>query len=110
MKLYVDGQVSEEQRFTGVLKTGGASFEVDDNLTLEGFLAKHRENFLEVHAKCPELYAKKEFEDLPEMSDFLSSGWKERLDKAIVEGTDIPECISLFIQSRVNVTQPKGTT
>ena len=24
------------------------------------------------------------------------------------EGEDIPECISLFIQSRVNVTQPKG--
>ena len=25
------------------------------------------------------------------------------------EGVDIPDCISLFIQSRVNVTQPKGT-
>ena len=24
------------------------------------------------------------------------------------EGSEIPECISLFIQSRVNVTQPKG--
>ena len=35
----------------------------------------------------------------------LSSTMKTLLQ----EGTDIPDCISLFIQSRVNVTQPKGT-
>ena len=34
----------------------------------------------------------------------LSSTMKTLLQ----EGVDIPECISLFIQSRVNVTKPKG--
>tara|TARA_R110000772_G_scaffold267971_3_gene393583 strand:+ start:20367 stop:20846 length:480 start_codon:yes stop_codon:yes gene_type:complete len=37
-------------------------------------------------------------------SNTLSSTVKTLLG----EGTEIPECISLFIQSRVNVTQPKG--
>ena len=30
--------------------------------------------------------------------------------KMLEDGDEIPECVSLFIQSRVNVTKPKGAT